>query len=129
MTTCIIWRKGVLSTEPPNTTLRHTLGWWRDHLHHSPGSTTYRAHSGQGIVVKWGDGSGTGTGGTTEFYELNDEQLRSPGMELWMGVWGARARPQTSNWKEAGMVLESLRKEVHTGAWKVEWFSTSRIIW
>jgi hypothetical protein len=91
------------------------LSWWQAHLRHSPGSTTYRSHSGQGIVVKWGDGSGTGTGGTTEFYELNDEQLRSPGMELWMGVWGARAKPQTSNWKEARTVLESLRKEVHTG--------------
>lgn len=90
------------------------LNWWSHHLRHTPGSTTYRAHSGRGIVLKWGDGSGTGTGGTTEFYELTETQLASPGMELWMGVWGARAKPRTSNWKEARTVLESLLQERDT---------------
>jgi hypothetical protein len=87
------------------------LSWWGHHLRHTPGSTTYRAHSGRGIVLKWGDGSGTGTGGSTEFYELTEAQLASPGMELWMGVWGARSKPRTSNWKEARTVLESLLQE------------------
>jgi hypothetical protein len=32
-----------------------------------------------------------------------------------MGVWGARAKPRTSNWKEARTVLESLLQEKDTG--------------
>jgi hypothetical protein len=43
--------------------------------------------------------------------ELTEAQLASPGMELWMGVWGARSKPRTSNWKEARTVLESLLQE------------------
>jgi hypothetical protein len=91
------------------------LRWWRDHLVQAPGSTTYRATSCHGIVIKWGDGSGTGTGGTTELYELTPDQKLSPNIELWMGVWGARAKPQTSNWKEARTILESLLQERSTG--------------
>lgn len=94
---------------------RRALRWWTHHLTHSTGSTTYRASSGRGIVLKWGDGSGTGTGGTTEFYELTPDQAQSPGIELWMGVWGARSKPRTSNWKEARTVLESLLQERDTG--------------
>jgi hypothetical protein len=97
---------------PPSLT---ALRWWKEHLLHAPGSTTHRAACYQGIVIKWGDGSGTGTGGTTEFYELSPEQKRSPGIELWMGVWGARAKSQTSNWKEARTILESLLQERLTG--------------
>jgi hypothetical protein len=94
---------------------KRSLHWWRHHLAHTVGSSTYRATSGKGIVLKWGDGSGTGTGGTTEFYQITEDQLRSPGIELWMGVWGARAKPRTSNWKEARTVLESLLQEKNTG--------------
>lgn len=90
------------------------LRWWQHHLRDTPGSTTYRVTSGQGIVLKWGDGSGTGTGGTTEFYELTESQLSSPGMELWMGVWGAKSKARTSNWKEARTILESLLQEQNT---------------
>lgn len=32
-----------------------------------------------------------------------------------MGVWGALARLQSTNWKEARTVLEGLRKEIGTG--------------
>jgi hypothetical protein len=32
-----------------------------------------------------------------------------------MGVWGARAKPCTSNWKEARTILESLLQEKDTG--------------
>jgi hypothetical protein len=91
------------------------LKWWRHHLLHAAGSTTHRSTCQQGIVIKWGDGSGTGTGGTTEFYELTPEQQQTPGIELWMGVWGARAKTNTSNWKEARTILESLRQERDTG--------------
>jgi hypothetical protein len=92
---------------------REALRWWRDHLLHARGSNEQSAYSG--IVLKWGDGSGTGTGGTTEFYTLTPEQRSSPGIELWMGVWGARAKSNTSNWKEARTILESLLQERTTG--------------
>jgi hypothetical protein len=91
------------------------LQWWRHHLLHSPGSTTHRFACHQGIVIKWGDGSGTGTGGTTEFYTLTPEQQQTPGIEQWMGVWGARASANTSNWKEARTILQSLLREHGTG--------------
>ncbi|MGL5812169.1 MAG: hypothetical protein ACRCYW_02380, partial [Aeromonas sp.] len=90
------------------------LRWWKGHLLHARGSSAQRAVHG-GIVLKWGDGSGTGTGGTTEFYTLTPEQKQSPGIELWMGMWGARAKSRTSNWKEARTILESLDQERHTG--------------
>ena len=69
----------------------------------------------QGLVLKWGDGSGTGTGGTTEFYAVSRDQSKSPNMELWMGVWGVEARNHSSNWKEARTVLESLLQEEARG--------------
>ena len=70
-----------------------------------------RARTARGFVVKWGDGSGTGTGGTTEFYPVGPETETSPHLETWMGVWQARAKPNSSNWKEARTVLQSLLQE------------------
>ena len=87
------------------------LDWWGSHLQAHKGYTTCRAHSRRGIVLKWGDGSGTGTGGTTEFYQIQPGESQSPHVELWMGVWTAKSRPHTSNWKEARTVLESLLQE------------------
>lgn len=88
------------------------LHWWIQHLLTSPGATTSRAYCKNGLVMKWGDGSGTGTGCTTEFYELSPgEHKQNPNAELWMGVWLSRARPESSNWKEAMTVLHSLRQE------------------
>jgi hypothetical protein len=82
---------------------KRSLHWWMHHLTHTVGSATYRATSGRGIVLKWGDGSGTGMGGTTEFYQITEDQLHSLGMiKLWMGVWGARAKPRTSAKLEGG---------------------------
>lgn len=90
----------------------HALTWWKAHLQHAPGSATYRATCGKGITIQWGDGSGTGTGGTTEFYEVSEAEVQaSPHMELWMGVWGAKSKDHTSNWKEARTILEALRRE------------------
>ena len=66
-------------------------------------------------MMKWGDGSGTGTGGTTEFYRVQDPTQVSPSIELWMGVWGAKAKLHTSNWKEARTVMEALRQEATLG--------------
>ena len=90
------------------------LEWWKTLLSVNKGFVTSRAKGHKGLVLKWGDGSGTGTGGTTEFYAVDGHDPTSPHIELWMGVWGARAKPQSSNWKEARTVLESLRQEKGT---------------
>ncbi|HEY9814960.1 MAG TPA: hypothetical protein V6D20_04030, partial [Candidatus Obscuribacterales bacterium] len=102
-----IYHTTVLLTPPSHSALQ----WWISHLQEHPGATTCRARSTGGLVMKWGDGSGTGTGGTTEFYPVDPSQAHSPHMETWMGTWGAKARPQSSNWKEARTVLEALRQD------------------
>ena len=40
------------------------------------------------LTLTWGDGSGTGTGGTTEFID-GEGQHMGP-METWMGAWTPR---------------------------------------
>ena len=77
------------------------MDWWAGALNKNQGFVTSRAQGRGGLVLKWGDGSGTGTGGTTEFYPVGAREDVSPNIELWMGVWGAKAKPQSSNWKEA----------------------------
>ena len=95
------------------------LRWWIEHLETSPGATTCRASSARGIVLKWGDGSGTGTGATTELYPASAGQhIANPNIEQWMGTWTAKSRPRSSNWKEARTVLQSLLLERHTGRLK-----------
>ena len=60
------------------------------------------------LVSTWGDGSGTGTGGTRQSHSLSGDH--SP-MELWMGVWSAAVHHFSSNWKELRTLLETLRRE------------------
>ena len=91
------------------------LRWWKGHLGNHPGYTTSRAQSRNGLVLKWGDGSGTGTGGTTELVPLTQDGEGASNLELWMGVWTAKSRPNSSNWKEARTVLESLLQERSKG--------------
>ena len=91
---------------------RGALHWWVEHLLHSPGATTCRAYCSNGLIMKWGDGSGTGTGGSTELYALSPkEHDTNPNTELWMGTWQMKAALESSNWKEAMTVLHSLRQE------------------
>ena len=52
---------------------------------------------------------------STEFYPLQEDQALSPNMELWMGVWGARSKTNTSNWKELRTIQEALEQEVGRG--------------
>ena len=88
------------------------LQWWVNHLQQHPGSTTSQ-RANQGFAVKWGDGSGTGTGGTTELYPVEgDAIITNPNIELWMGVWGVKCKATSSNWKELRTVLQALRQEV-----------------
>ena len=91
---------------------REALNWWVQHLTHSPGATTCRAYCSNGLIMKWGDGSGTGTGGSTELYALSPtEHENNPNTVLWMGTWQLKAALESSNWKETLTVLHSLCQE------------------
>ena len=90
------------------------LRWWQTYLAANPGATTSRKTTQQGIIMKWGDGSGTGTGGTTECYPIEPGQIPEPNIELWMGVWRVQAKPNSSNWKEARTILAALKQERDT---------------
>ena len=93
---------------------QQSLAWWIAYLQNHPGATTCTS-SAEGLVLKWGDGSGTGTGGTTEFYPIDPNQPFSPNIELWMGVWQPHCKVTSSNWKELRTVLQSLQQEVGKG--------------
>jgi hypothetical protein len=57
--------------------------------------------------LHFGDGSGTGTGGSGVFYNSP-----APGdKESWMGTWTPSATAETSNWKELRTLVEVLRQE------------------
>ena len=91
---------------------RAALHWWMDHLSSSTGRCNGRLFHGQGLVMKWGDGSGTGTGGTTEFYPITKNQEPNPNIELWMGIWQGGAVTTSSNWKEMRTIKQALLHEL-----------------
>ena len=55
-------------------------------------------------MTQWGDGSGTGTGGT--IHVLSQARPIQAGL-MWMGMWGSGG-PATSNRREAYTVVEGL---------------------
>jgi hypothetical protein len=55
------------------------------------------------LIPAFGDGSGTGTGGTVQYTE--EEPL-----EMWMGIWSARVYHFSSNWKELRTLLATLER-------------------
>jgi hypothetical protein len=61
------------------------------------------------MVVTWGDGSGTGTGGTSECL---DQRGR---LETWMGTWGDHVHHFDSNWKELRTLLWTIERKVDQG--------------
>ena len=68
------------------------LQWWQRILMVNRGHSS-RADNASILVPTFGDGSGTGTGGTVQY--TMDEP-----MHMWKAVWADRTRPNTSNWKE-----------------------------
>jgi hypothetical protein len=58
--------------------------------------------------LHFGDGNGTGTGGTGVFYDRPEPGDR----ESWMGTWTAhQATPESSNWKELRTLVEFMWQE------------------
>lgn len=81
------------------------LLWWRRFLLTDTGRLA-RSVRAATLVPQWGDGSGTGTGGTLG--------LPSRPLEMWMGQWTPKVFSYSSNWKEAKTLhLSMLRIESH----------------
>ena len=82
-------------------TVRSDLRWWRQILDHRIYREAYSEKSGT-LIPTWGDGSGTGTGGT----------MSIPGQELqcWMGQWTPFVFHHSSNWKELKTLLLTLQQ-------------------
>jgi hypothetical protein len=78
------------------------LVWWQEFLRRNPGQVS-RNGQAESLLATWGDGSGTGTGGTIE---SPDE----PEIETWMGAWSPRVLHHTSNWKELRTLLWTLER-------------------
>jgi hypothetical protein len=55
------------------------------------------------LIPSFGDGSGTGTGGTIRYHDDAD-------FEMWMGVWSPRVYRFSSNWKEACTLYATLQR-------------------
>jgi hypothetical protein len=85
------------------------LLWWRDLLQNQILFASQARVIGT-LVSAWGDGSGTGTGGTKQEHTLTGDHSL---MQLWMGVWSAAVHHHSSNWKELRTLLETLRRERH----------------
>ncbi len=79
----------------------HTdLEWWRGHLRDGEGRVV-RAQSSGALVPTFGDGSGTGTGGTL--------QLPGQPLRMWKGQWAPTVFSFSSNWKELTTLLLTLQ--------------------
>ena len=61
------------------------------------------------LGISYGDGSGSGTGGTIQ---VGDHHGECPTMEAWMGTWTARVHSFSSNWKELRTLVHTLEREI-----------------
>ena len=78
------------------------LEWWRLSLTRNVKNYSRTAHM-QNLCINWGDGSGTGTGGTSEFADTKGTEV-----EAFMGVWKAHVHNFDSNWRELRTLLYAL---------------------
>jgi hypothetical protein len=81
------------------------LTMWRHMLRRDVGRHVRSTKSGC-LVPSFGDGSGTGTGGTVQYPDQP--------MEMWMGVWDVSVRPYLSNWKELRTLKATLERALTT---------------
>jgi hypothetical protein len=79
--------------------VKEDIQWWQTYLQHKGGRFA-RSVCSATLIPMWGDGSGTGTGGTFEF----------PGgpLRMWKGKWTPAVFHFSSNWKELSTLKLSL---------------------
>jgi hypothetical protein len=79
------------------------LQWWLKYLRDNPGNPSKAGAAGS-LTATWGDGSGTGTGGTEE------ARAQEGAIDIWMGTWAPHVRHHDSNWKELRTMLWTLER-------------------
>jgi hypothetical protein len=89
-----------------SSTAWQNLEWWEAYLTRNPGATGVSGQSGT-LVTTWGDGSGTGAGGTLE---IRDD-TGPPSMLTWMGTWSPSVQSFSSNWRELRTLYQTLRRQ------------------
>ena len=84
------------------------LEWWEAAL--KLGIQVQARSPQQGnLGISYGDGSGSGTGGTIQ---ILGQDGSCPAMEAWMGTWRAHVHSFTSNWRELRTLVHTLEREV-----------------
>jgi hypothetical protein len=86
-------------------TSNQDLQWWNEFLLLNPGKTSRAGHM-RTMGVTWGDGSGTGTGGTFE----DVQHSSTPVIDAWMGTWATHVSSFDSNWRELATLLWTLER-------------------
>ena len=66
------------------------------------------------LCVTWGDGSGTGAGGTFNLASSTNISQTTT-LSIWKGVWGSKVAHFSSNWKELRTLLYTLEHEKFSG--------------
>jgi hypothetical protein len=79
--------------------VKRDLRWWRNYLLHDAGRFA-RSEFSATLIPMWGDGSGTGTGGTF--------QIPAGPLRMWKGRWNPAVFKFSSNWKELSTLKVSL---------------------
>jgi hypothetical protein len=83
------------------------LDWWERAIQRGLACTVQVRDESTGVVT-WGDGSGTGSGGSVDFIRWDFVKLGPS--EDWMGSWDGPPG-ESSNWRELRTLLEVLKKE------------------
>jgi hypothetical protein len=87
------------------------LAWWEAALRLDISVKAYSSAQGT-LGVAYGDGSGSGTGGTVQILGRDGE---CPTMEAWMGTWRAQVHSFSSNWKELRTLVHMMERELDQG--------------
>jgi hypothetical protein len=93
------------------------LLWWRAALAHDV-SRPARFLGSATLVTTWGDGSGTGNGGTLHTTEADKPTFCVGKAAMWMGQWCPRVHKFSSNFKEMRTLLTALELIAHDPARK-----------
>jgi hypothetical protein len=80
----------------------HNLNLWQWLLKRNSGWSARSSKAGT-LVPSMGDGSGTGTGGTVQYHNVEP-------LDMWMGMWSPRVYRFSSNWKEMRTLIATLER-------------------
>ena len=83
------------------------LAWWRAALVSDVKRPARYPRSGT-LVAAWGDGSGTGAGGTLHTTEADKPTFEVGRAAMWLGQWRPFVHHSTSNYKEMRTLLTAL---------------------